>query len=169
MNTDDRQVAEILENEQWLAANWTDHETTSWEHLKLRVRVELGERWLAQRLDSTLDPASAELRDQVRAAVDQSRPQSILPWRKAPRYAIARLGAAGLGLAAMLWMGVSLFTSHMPIDGDAVVADSLDDVWLFEDESQVDEDLFDIDDEIAELSTALASLDDTDWSEESDF
>ncbi len=158
MKVDERQLLEIAELEKWLAQTLVEGESQSTEHLRLRVRVELGEQWLrTQWKPQDAEPVNASWRKSVRSAIaEASAPKvvysgsSLKAWRW--------LLPAGLGLAALLAISVSIFEAGNPIESDF-------DFNLAAFEESADPDHFDdeFEDVSAELDDLLASTAESEW------
>lgn len=162
MNDDQRRQNEIDQLEQWLARHLPPENVANIEHLKLRVRIELGENWLGTHLDPAGDQVDAGLVNEVLNALPQSE-------RHRKRNARFVWACVGIGMAAVL--AVSIWNSSVsPVsNGDLAMVESNDELWLDSIEESVDEDLEEIEDEISELSDFLALNNDTQWFDDTDF
>lgn len=161
MTQDQRQQNEIDALEQWLGAQLPPEDPANVEHLKLRVRIELGETWLEKQIDPAGDNVDPGLADQVRGALPGTARFGSGNARKA-------WVAAGLGLAALLAISI-LNSQTIPVStGESTVVEANEDPWLNSIEDPVDEDLDEIEDEISELSELLA-MSESDWSDDTDF
>lgn len=96
---DDKIQPDIARNEAWLADRLIDPPADA-ELIKLRVRVELGERWLGSRLDIAA-PADLAGRIKARLREELERTGGRAPMRILPLVALTRWNTwMGRGLAA---------------------------------------------------------------------
>lgn len=159
MNDDQQELREIADHEQWLAGVLPPARSQSTEHLKLRVRIELGEQWLRNQWSPTLgETAPHPLQEALRHVLPQSPHRAVLQSVPGPRKSLGRAWVAGLGLAAMLFISIVILrtgeteTSNRPDDFTAL--DEAADTEDFDDE---------LDDAWAELEELLASRDESEW------
>jgi|CXWL01.1.fsa_nt_gi hypothetical protein len=163
------QLREIAEHEAWLGQTLLPEERVSLEHLKRRVRVQIGEQWLAQELQEP--PASSSIRDalriRVRDAVMATR-RSVADHRPADRTSRIRpwVVGAGLGLAALI-----AFTFNISPNGESVVVDSdLPEVSAFEEALEVedfDSALTQLEEELDSFDALLAVANEDEWMDDS--
>lgn len=156
-----RQRQEIAELEKWLASVLPSDAPRSAESLKLRVRVELNEKWLREKWDVLpAETVSARLRNAVLSAAGQAGPRDM----ELAEHGFARprrwLSGAALGLAAMLLFSIAVFRSD-----PTGLTETDDDVTAFvetADEQGFDDEL---DEALAELDDLLAYRDETEWND----
>jgi hypothetical protein len=158
MKIDDRQLQEIAEHEKWLAQALPAGDSLSTEHLRLHVQVELGEQWLRRQwkpLDA--EPISASLWTTVQSAIAESSAGEMVRFGSSPKM-WRRFLPAGLGLAAMIALSVSIFQAGQTNQPDF-------DLTITAFEEPVDPENFDEEFEnvSAELDDLLASIDETEW------
>lgn len=142
MTPQDRMMREIEEHERWMRETCADPDVPNVERIKMRVRIAVGEEWLARRLKDTAPVGLSErtrqcLRERLfvhrHTVPDGVRSQAV---RAARRRRIARLDrwAAGVGLAAAasvaLWIGIPRWLApgdDLPFAGafEQYVADGL--------------------------------------------
>jgi len=158
-------LREVSENEAWLSQNLPVESSASLEHLKLRVRVELGEQWLGKHLPPANEPVSQVLRERVRAGVSNTNNVVPIPFPSRRRQ---RVVGAAIGLAAMILLVVVARNMEM---GNSPIAEEFDQFEFEEEGEEVDLELSLFDDELAELGEAFALGDESDWDDpfEDDF
>lgn len=105
MNEYDPMPQEIARDERWLAEMLAASERVEAERIKLRIRVEIGERWLSDKLH---DPSASRLvdatRERVRTALQEARADGQVAVRLrgwSGRQWVAAAGAV-VGVAAAL-------------------------------------------------------------------
>ncbi len=105
MNEYDPMSQEIARDERWLAEMLAASEHVEAERIKLRIRVEIGERWLSDKLH---DPSASRLvdatRERVRTALQEARTDGQVAVRLrgwSGRQWVAAAGAV-VGVAAAL-------------------------------------------------------------------
>ncbi|MDO8630955.1 MAG: hypothetical protein Q7R41_10730 [Phycisphaerales bacterium] len=101
----DTTLQEIVRDERWFAETLAASERVETERIKLRVRVEIGERWLSDKLH---DPSASRLvdatRERVRTALQEARADGPVAVRMrgwSGRQWVAAAGAV-MGVAAAL-------------------------------------------------------------------
>lgn len=105
MNECDTMLQEIARDERWFAEMLAASERVETERIKLRIRVEIGERWLSDKLH---DPSASRLvdatRERVRAALQVARADGPVAVRLRGWSGRQWLAAAGavVGVAAAL-------------------------------------------------------------------
>ncbi len=170
MNHDELQI-EIAQHEQWLAGVLPARDAGAEEALKLRLQIELNEQWLAAQGSelSGEEPISVSLRRSVRREVALTSTEKTKDQSGTNSKAWHWLSATGLGLAAMLFLSVSVFrAAPVQVTQSAQVAQSESnaDVSAFEYDSE-EEDIDDqLDDAFAKLEDLVASRDETGWDDD---
>jgi len=163
MNEHKQRLREIAHHEQWLANCLGDEVSPSTEHLKLRIRVAIDEQWLSRRLDHQSEPVSASLRNRIQQSLATRQSQkSTLPTSNAIRNG-RKLAASGLGLAAMLLFCLIVFRSNETeiADTDLPVLTAFEAATVQDEYDEDSGDLDAIDNQLAEISALMASLNET--------
>ena len=165
----ENQFREVAEYEAWLAQALVPDERAPFEHLKRRVRVEIGEQWLARELreprvsSSTQDALRVRIRDAVTAT---NRSEEIVPPVDRAWKIRSWVVGAGLGLAAMIAFSFNIFPR-----GESVVVDmELPEVSAFEDVVKVedfDSALTQLEEELDSFDAVLAAADEDEWMDDS--